>query len=193
MVRNFKDILLKESSKLAYLISICSGGKWLCDEAMDGDDLKYPPSADQQSKCLSTKNEEFTTCEPVEPMTCKNMHYYQPSSQKDCVPGCVCKKGYVLDVVLKKCVLPNDCSCHHGGRSYNDGEKIQEDCNSCTCKSGKWDCEKSKCPLVCSSWGDSHFTTFDGKDFDFQGVCNYVLAKGDLSNGRGFSVVIQVS
>lgn len=119
------------------------------------------------------------------------MHYYEPSTPNECTPGCVCKKGYVFDMSLKKCVLPKDCSCHHGGRSYNDGEKIQEDCNSCACKSGKWDCEKSKCPSVCSSWGDSHFTTFDGKDFDFQGVCNYVLSKGDLSNGKGFSVVIQ--
>ena len=57
------------------------------------------------------------------------MHEDIEVSTAECRPGCVCKKGYVLDSGLKQCVLPKDCSCHHGGKSYTDGEKIQEDCN----------------------------------------------------------------
>ena len=45
--------------------------------------------------------------------------------------------------------------------------------------------------MTCSAWGDSHFTTFDGREFDFQGVCNYVLSKGKLPEGDEFSVTIQ--
>lgn len=51
------------------------------------------------------------------------------NSVNECQPGCQCKKGYVLDSVAKTCVKPEDCPCHHGGRSYSDGHQMQEDCN----------------------------------------------------------------
>lgn len=169
----------------------CSGAKWICKEAKDGDGIKYPPAADLKNKCKASEFEEFTTCEAVTPKTCKNMHLEINETPAECRPGCQCKKGYVFDVSLKKCLLPKDCSCHHGGQSYNDGDKIQEDCNSCECKSGNWECTKRQCASTCTSWGDSHFQTYDGKDFDFQGVCSYVLSKGSLQGGEGFSVTIQ--
>lgn len=153
--------------------------------------MKYPPALDIRSRCLTNNNEEFTTCEPAEPKTCKNMHNYHESRTLECHPGCVCKKGFVFDSTTKKCVAPTECSCHHGSQSYNDGAVIKSDCNTCTCKAGNWNCSDRQCPSTCTTWGDSHFETFDGRDFDFQGACNYVLAKGVLSDTEGFSVTIQ--
>lgn len=58
------------------------------------------------------------------------MHEKPAQTNRICFPGCVCKKGFVWDSIGKKCVNVTECPCHHGGRSYNDGEKIQEDCNT---------------------------------------------------------------
>ena len=174
-----------------YFHSTCKGAKWSCKEATESDKLKYPAASDVRSRCRSDYNEEFTTCEPAEPMTCRNMHSYNPSTTVECHAGCVCKKGFVFDTSEKRCVLPTDCSCHHGGQSFKEGGKIKSDCNNCICKAGKWDCTDRPCAATCTTWGDSHFETFDGKDYDFQGACTYVLSKGAIDGNEGYSITIQ--
>lgn len=59
------------------------------------------------------------------------------------------------------------------------------------CHAGNWKCSSNGCESTCSVWGDSHFTTFDRHDFDFQGACDYVLSKGVANNGDGFTITIQ--
>ncbi|KAL7040824.1 hypothetical protein ACKWTF_000531 [Chironomus riparius] len=184
----YKEV--RPGSKLLQLCT-CTGGKWICIDASDSDAVNYPAAGDISKKCSAVRHEIFTTCESAEPLTCKNMHLNVSTSTALCRPGCVCKLGYVLDTILKACVLPENCSCHHGGRSYNDGDKIKEDCNTCACKGGKWACTVKECASTCSLWGDNHFTTFDGREFDFQGVCTYVLSKGKVLNADGYSVTIQ--
>lgn len=60
------------------------------------------------------------------------------------------------------------------------------------CQNGKWNCTNEDCPAVCSAWGDSHFKTFDGKMYDFQGSCDFLLASGTISDYETFSIIIQV-
>ncbi|XP_067647324.1 hemocytin isoform X2 [Eurosta solidaginis] len=168
----------------------CTNGLWECEDAEPGDELKYPPSSQLRAECANRPFAEFSKCASKEPKTCKNMHEYVENLE-ECAPGCVCMSSYVYDTSRKVCVLPENCSCHHGGKSYSDGDKIKEDCNLCTCKSGNWSCSSNGCGSTCSVWGDSHFTTYDNHDFDFQGACDYVLSKGVAENGDGFAVTIQ--
>lgn len=47
-----------------------------------------------------------------------------------CSSGCVCKSGFVWDSDRELCVKPTDCPCHHGGKSYAEGDEILEECTS---------------------------------------------------------------
>uniref|UniRef100_A0A8C3BEJ0 Mucin-5AC n=1 Tax=Cairina moschata TaxID=8855 RepID=A0A8C3BEJ0_CAIMO len=91
-----------------------------------------------------------------------------------CVSGCVCPHNYVLDG-KGGCIAPEECPCVHNGDSYSPGESIRVGCNNCTCRNRKWHCSEEPCLETCSVYGDGHYTTFDGKRFDFEGDCEYVL------------------
>nr|XP_009942512.1 PREDICTED: mucin-5AC-like [Opisthocomus hoazin] len=91
-----------------------------------------------------------------------------------CVSGCVCPHKQVLDG-KGGCIAPEDCPCVHNGNSYSPGESIRVGCNNCTCRNRKWHCSEEPCLQTCSVYGDGHYTTFDGKRFDFEGDCEYVL------------------
>ncbi|XP_016844891.1 hemocytin [Nasonia vitripennis] len=169
----------------------CAGGIWNCQIATPDEIHQYPTIANLKNMCSATRHQEVTTCEPAEPRTCRNMH--QPISQSPaiCRPGCVCKPGYVLDLPSGECVKQSECPCYHGGQSYKEGAVMQEECNTCKCSAGKWNCTNIVCPGICSVWGDSHYKTFDDRQFDFQGACDYVMAKGKLSDTESFDVSVR--
>lgn len=69
-------------------------------------------------------------------------------------------------------------------------------CHSVTCrpqetcqnKNGQGVCVPNY-QATCWLWGDPHYHSFDGWNFDFQGTCNYVLASTDCpgSNAQGLT------
>ena len=44
------------------------------------------------------------------------------------------------------------------------------------------------CPSTCIAYGESHYKSFDGKEFQFQGECDYILAKSTDNNPEKFLI-----
>ncbi|XP_053978189.1 hemocytin [Hylaeus volcanicus] len=168
----------------------CAGGIWNCRQATSDEIQNYPATKDLLTSCMASQHLEVTDCVLAEPQTCYNMH--KPVKQSSiCKSGCVCKSGYVLNEPGGFCIKEESCPCHHGGQSYVEGSSIQNECNTCQCTNSTWKCSDIICSGVCSAWGDSHYKTFDGKIYDFQGMCDYILTKGSLGKDESFDVSIQ--
>nr|XP_033784153.1 mucin-6 isoform X4 [Geotrypetes seraphini] len=94
---------------------------------------------------------------------------------RKCQAGCVCPDGLYEDLD-GSCVVAEKCSCDYGGGLYKDGEMVQQDCQSCICREGKWKCQENvDCASTCVLYGEGHITTFDGQRFVFDGNCEYTL------------------
>ncbi|KFW95668.1 hypothetical protein N336_11565, partial [Phalacrocorax carbo] len=111
-----------------------------------------------------------------------------------CISGCVCPDGLVLDG-NSGCIPEEECSCIHNEAMYQPGEKINVDCNTCVCKNRKWECTKDQCLGTCAVYGDGHYNTFDDKRFSFNGNCEYTLVqdhcgKSGTANGT-FRVITE--
>ncbi|XP_038568598.1 LOW QUALITY PROTEIN: mucin-2-like [Micropterus salmoides] len=108
--------------------------------------------------------------------TCLNLDSNDCDST-ECESGCQCPGG-LIDDGKGSCVKENECPCQHDGRLYSAGTKIPNQCNSCTCKNGNWECTK-KCPGTCIIYGSGHYNTFDQRTYGFQGHCEYVAVKNN--------------
>ncbi|XP_055987815.1 mucin-2 [Sorex fumeus] len=110
-----------------------------------------------------------------------------------CVSGCVCPEGK-LDDGRGGCVVEEDCPCVHNKDLFSPGDEIKVDCNTCTCRKGRWACTQNVCYGTCTIYGSGHYITFDGKYYDFDGHCSYVAAQdycGHNSSGGTFSIVTE--
>ncbi len=133
-----------------------------------------------KNQCSSTQIYSLNTT--LCPRTCANYlsHY-------DCGlygPGCTCPSGKILlDSTAKqqKCLPIDQCPCQYNRQFYLENETIIQNnhgCQNCTCqKGGIWSCQKISCTKTCTTFGDSHYQTFDGLYYNFPGQCQYILVK----------------
>ncbi|XP_037369232.1 uncharacterized protein LOC119247122 [Talpa occidentalis] len=124
-------------------------------------------------KPLCPEGHVYRECVPANPATCSNVAPFQDS---ECVSGCTCPEGYLLDDVGDKggCVLKAECPCEAGGKVYQTGDVREGPCGSqCTCQEAKWSCTEARCPGRCKVEGSS-LTTFDGVKYSHPGNCHFL-------------------
>ncbi|KAF8796483.1 Hemocytin like protein [Argiope bruennichi] len=160
---------------------------------------------------------EHGLCIPVSSCSCVHSgHYYPPEFlQRRGKEMCECSQGHwdcheasAADIILTpppniapECnsaahQVPTDCvsDCPLTCANYHHHQPCtvavcSPGCN--VCEGGSWNCESNICPGLCNAWGDAHFETFDGKLYDFDGTCEYVLVKARVSDKEFFSVTFQ--
>ncbi|XP_013879264.1 SCO-spondin isoform X2 [Austrofundulus limnaeus] len=64
-----------------------------------------------------------------------------------CVPGCRCSAGLVQDQ-QGQCVPKTLCPCVQGDQTYPAGAVIQNNCNTCVCEQGLFNCTQETCEKV---------------------------------------------
>ncbi|XP_066540767.1 von Willebrand factor [Hoplias malabaricus] len=129
---------------------------------------------------------QYHECSQACSTSCQSLNIHEVC-REECVDGCSCAVGKVLDG--DRCVEVSQCSCHHTGKRYPPGSTISQNCNTCVCRHGSWECTNEECPGECVVTGQSHFKTFDNKFFTFSGFCQYLLAKDCQTNI--FSAIIE--
>lgn len=158
-----------------------------------------------------SSNSHYELCGSSCPSSCPSLSF-PFTCDTQCQEGCQCDDGFVLNG--NQCVPPTSCGCYHEGRYRQAGEQFWdgEECQSfCTCNgvTGIVQCSPNACGPqescfvvggefgchpnphgTCSASGDPHYLTFDGKAYDFQGTCRYVLATvcNDTDGLHQFSV-----
>uniref|UniRef100_A0A8C5WH93 VWFD domain-containing protein n=1 Tax=Leptobrachium leishanense TaxID=445787 RepID=A0A8C5WH93_9ANUR len=143
-------------------------------------------------------NSHYEHCGTACPATCVNKN--SPSTCKlPCTEGCICNPGYVL--YDRTCVPVHECGCWDGDKHYPVGSAFWTDdtCSTyCRCPSvgSALICSSASCQPdfhcgisdgvpgcyemtygICNINGDPHYSTFDKKLYDFQGMCTYTVSK----------------
>ncbi|ODM93437.1 BMP-binding endothelial regulator protein [Orchesella cincta] len=170
-------------------------------------DKVYPTETtfrlDTCTNCTCVNNTAVCDRLSCPPLECEPI--YQIMVQGACCPKCAEPEP----------VSPRT-QCVWKDEVYKNGERWDvNSCRSCICDYGKIRCTEQMCPKnlpcpwgyklkyipgkccpecvgedgVCTVFGDPHYRTFDGRVFNFQGACKYVLTSD--CKGKSFAVRVR--
>ncbi|NWY54385.1 FCGBP protein, partial [Chionis minor] len=161
------------------------------------------------------KNSNYTACGAACPPTCNDAAVPADCDASACVETCQCQEGFALDGGA--CIPRAECGCVFAGRLHGLGEEFWGDsaCTKrCVCdgESRRAVCRWAGCRAeeecrveegiqgcypksygTCAAVGATHYESFDGARFIFQGSCVYQLA-GLCDKSQGlvdFQVLVQ--
>ncbi|XP_029452978.1 otogelin-like protein [Rhinatrema bivittatum] len=115
-------------------------------------------------------------------VTCANLAMnFTCAPSPPCSSGCICPPGMAEH--KGKCYIPDSCPCTWKDWEYLSGEVVSTPCYTCVCRRGIFNCSSYPCPAVCTVYGDRHYYTFDGLEYDYVSDCQVYLVKStDNSN-----------
>ncbi|KAJ8024927.1 Mucin-5AC [Holothuria leucospilota] len=158
----------------------CKGGEWYCN-----DDQCEPEETD---KCQNGR--VWSNCTRCQRLCSSPVLECLEGEEEDCEEGCACPDGLAWDG--EQCVPERECPCTMHQKKYKVGETFKSPCETCTCTEEDWKCVSIPCPKTCRAWGDPHYETFDGKRYEFQGDCSYVLVEDNCNTGDStFSIIAE--
>ncbi|XP_069394027.1 IgGFc-binding protein isoform X1 [Paralichthys olivaceus] len=126
----------------------------------------------------------------------ENGKTYKPGEvvyEEDCNSKCTCDPTKGLVCGKHSCPQHTKCMIRKGKRAcYNTDPCKDANCRvkeTCRVENGEAVCIP-KYTGTCWAWGDPHYHTFDGYNYDFQGTCKYVISKtcGNLEGLVPFSI-----
>ncbi|KAM3868709.1 alpha-tectorin [Diretmus argenteus] len=140
-------------------------------------------------------NSHYSSCMSVCPPQCAPARGQRDCNQ-DCVEGCQCDQGYVLNG--KSCILPQNCGCYTDGKYYEPKQLFwNSDCTKrCQCIGRNLiQCDPRRCKTEeecalrygvrgcfarrsqhCVASGGGVFRTFDGASLRLPASCSFVLS-----------------
>ncbi|XP_038854476.1 mucin-2-like [Salvelinus namaycush] len=151
---------------------VCNNGKLHCRSWK----MRSESTCQSPKVFLNCSNDLGVQCT----RSCRNPDFMDCFSA-ECESGCKCPMSLWEDG-KGMCVKKHECPCSHDGFLYAPGKQIPNGCNTCTCKSGKWECTDKKCPGTCTIYGSGHYKTFDERTYGFQGKCGYVAVQNKCGN-----------
>ncbi|CAK8674391.1 BMP-binding endothelial regulator protein-like [Clavelina lepadiformis] len=151
----------------------CRNGTIICDRELCTEPLDCPPtdritSPDQCCpRCSLNRRRNCATDEGRQ-----IMHGERWTTRSDSCVTCACNDGEVT-CLRRQCSA--DLTCPPGQHLDKAPESC---CPTCTLEPG-----------ICTVFGDPHYRTFDGRPFNFQGDCSYMLAKD--CREQNFTVTVE--